>query len=136
MANEEGKNILFDAKKNGSKYTEEGSLIIKETAEIRYFKAEMLLWPNVDMVSILTPGHSEDSICLIIHKMIFTGYTLIKDFRTVTKLKGGSVEKLSESLRKLENLRVSGFLVHRWHSDIFDFDTYDLGKAVHKSFIW
>jgi glyoxylase-like metal-dependent hydrolase (beta-lactamase superfamily II) len=130
VANEEGKNILFDSKKNGSKYTEEGPLIIKETAEIRYFEAEMKLWPNIDMVSIITPGHSEDSICLIIHKMIFTGDTLIKDFRTVTKLKGGSVEKLSESLRKLENLKGSGFLVYGGHCDVFDLDTYDLRKAI------
>ena len=132
IANEYGKALLYDAKKNFSRYTEIGPIIIKEQAQVSFYKPEMNLWPHVRMKVFLTPGHSDDSVCLQIDNMLFTGDTLIKDVRTVTKLKGGSVEKLKETVIFLSSLKGKGLTVHAGHEDSFLLDNYNLEKALFK----
>ena len=80
----------------------------------------------------ITPGHSDDSVCLQIDNMLFTGDTLIKDVRTVTKLKGGSVKKLEETVRFLSSLKGKGLTVHAGHEDSFLLDNYNLEKTLFK----
>ena len=99
VANEYGLNALHNPKINGSKYTQEGPVEITENAKVEYYCDTMQLWDGVEMKTINTPGHSDDSQCLLVDNVLFTGDTLIKDVRTVTKLKGGSVGKLEESMK-------------------------------------
>ena len=61
--------------------------------------------------------------------MMFSGDTLIKDIRTVTKLKTGSKEKLSVSLRLIEKEKGQGLMVYPGHEDLFSLDDYDLSKS-------
>ena len=131
-ANEYGKELLGDAKKNSSRYSELGPITIKELAQVSFFKSEMTLWKDVLMKVYITPGHSDDSVCLQIDNMLFTGDTLIKDVRTVTKLKGGSVEKLKETIRLLSSLKGKGLTIHAGHEDSFLLDNYNLEKAFFK----
>lgn len=126
IANDYGCEALHNPKTNGSKYTEEGPIVIADNARIEYYKDKMLLWDDVEMQTINTPGHSDDSQCLIIDGMLFTGDTLIKDVRTVTKLKGGSVEKLNETVGLLEQLKGQRLKVMPGHGDGFELDKYDL----------
>lgn len=51
-----------------------------------------------------TPGHTEDSTCLLVEDRIFTGDTLLIGGCGRTDLPGGSAEKQFESLRRLESL--------------------------------
>ncbi len=132
VANEYGKEALNDAKKNGSKYTEEGPLIIDEKATITFYDNTMPLWKGVEMRTINTPGHSDDSQCIIVDGMLFTGDTLIKDVRTVTKLKGGSVEKLVESINAIAILKGNNYKVMPGHGEAFALDSYDLSIAIEK----
>lgn len=129
-ANEYGKELLYDAKKNSSQYTELGPITIKEQAIVSFFKSEMTLWKDTLMKIYLTPGHSYDSVCLQIDNMLFTGDTLIKDVRTVTKLKGGSVVKLEETVKFLSTLKGKGLTVHAGHEDSFLLDNYTLEKII------
>ncbi len=77
-----------------------------------------------------TLGHSDGSICFICRNSLFTGDTLIKDTRTVTKLPTGSVEKLKASITLIQEMKGQGLLVYPGHGDIFDLDSYDLQKAI------
>lgn len=128
VANKYGMDALRNPKTNGSKYTEEGPIVIAEDAEVEFFGDTMQLWDGVMMSTINTPGHSDDSQCLLVDGMLFTGDTLIKDVRTVTKLKGGSVEKLEESMKVIASLKGNSLRVMPGHGDEFELDKYDLSK--------
>ena len=132
IANEYGKDALNNPKTNGSKYTEEGPIVVLPDAIIKYYDATMQLWDGVEMRTVNTPGHSDDSQCFIIDGMLFTGDTLIKDVRTVTKLKGGSVEKLGESMNNIAGLKGNGLIVEPGHGEKFGLDEYDLNKMSQK----
>ena len=128
VANDYGKELLGDPKKNGSKYTEEGPIVVEENVAIRYYEKDVQLWDNVNIQTFITPGHSDDSVCFTVEGMLFTGDTLIKDVRTVTKLKGGSVEKLENSIKCLNELKGNKLKVMPGHDEEFWLDEYDLNK--------
>lgn len=130
VANEYGLNALHNPKINGSKYTEEGPIEIAGNAKVECYSDTMQLWEGVKMSTIITPGHSDDSQCLLVDGMLFTGDTLIKDVRTVTKLRGGSVKKLEESVKMLEALKGNHTQVLPGHGDEFELDDYDLSKMI------
>lgn len=79
---------------------------------------------------INTPGHSDASISFIIDSFLFTGDTLIKDERTVTKLPTGSVKKLKESLELLFSLQGNGYYVYPGHGESFLLDSYEIEQAL------
>lgn len=128
IANDYGNDALRNPKVNGSWYTEEGPIVVSNKAKISYYGKTMQLWDDVEMQTINTPGHSPDSQCLLMEGMLFTGDTLIKDVRTVTKLRGGSVEKLEETVKMLEDLKGNNFQVLPGHGEEFELDDYDLSK--------
>lgn len=130
IANEYGKEALSNPKTNGSRYTEEGPIVVDEKAIIRYCNETMLLWNGVEMKTFNTPGHSDDSQCFVVDGMLFTGDTLIKDVRTVTKLKGGSVEKLEESMKMISDMKGDGFRVMPGHGEEFELDRYEVRKMI------
>lgn len=130
VSNEYGLDALHNPKINGSKYTEEGPIVISDSAKVEYYSDAMRLWDKVEMKTINTPGHSDDSQCLLVDGMLFTGDTLIKDVRTVTKLKGGSVEKLEESMKVIAALKGNNLRVMPGHGDRFELDEYDLSKMI------
>ena len=130
IANNYGREALHNPKINGSKYTDEGPIVINDNAQVEYYKNKMLLWEDVEMQTINTPGHSDDSQCLIVDGMMFTGDTLIKDVRTVTKLKGGSVEKLDDTVVLLKQLKGLGLKVMPGHGEEFELDGYDYSKIT------
>ena len=130
VANSYGKELLFDAKKNASKYTEEGPMVVRKEAFVSYYPKELELWDGVFLKILYTPGHSDDSVCLIVGDMLFTGDTLIKDIRTVTKLKTGSRDKLKETLSMLEKLKGMGLMVYPGHEEQFVLDSYNLDNSL------
>lgn len=127
--NQTGVEILYDSKRNGSKYTE-APFVLSEYAKVFTVTPEMILWDNCKIHNVFTPGHSEDSMCILLDTKLFTGDTLIKDIRTVTKLKGGSVEKLQESINWIETLKGKGVVVYGGHEEPFELDYYDLSIAT------
>ncbi len=73
-----------------------------------------------------SPGHTNASVCFLIDKYLFTGDTLIKDLRTVTKLPTGSVTKLQGTKGLLQKMQGEGYMVYPGHGDVFELDGYDL----------
>ena len=130
IANEYGQNGLFDAKQNGSRYSDYNVVTVPNGANILLYPDTIQLGPN-EMLSILhTPGHSEDSVCLQVDDLLFTGDTLIYNLRTVTKLRGGDIVKLRDSIELLQTLSGKGLRVCPGHNEEFMLDGYDVRKAL------
>lgn len=127
--NVEGIKALYDIKKNGSKYTE-SPIVLDSRANVKTVTQDMDLWNGCSIQCFFTPGHSEDSMCMLFGKILFTGDTLIKDYRTVTKLKGGSVEKLQKSIDWIASLRGKELIIYGGHENSFALDLYDLSIAT------
>ena len=77
-----------------------------------------------------TPGHTKASISLVVGHYLFTGDTLIKDIRTVTKLPTGSKDALSESLVLFAAMQGKGYRVCPGHGAGFELDQYELDKMI------
>lgn len=131
--NDEGMKALFDIKKNGSKFTE-SPIVLDGSASVKTVTPDMELWNGCSIRCFYTPGHSEDSMCMLLGKILFTGDTLIKNYRTVTKLKGGSVEKLQKSIDWIASLRGKGLIIYGGHENSFALDLYDLSIATINNF--
>ena len=130
VANEYGKSLLFDARKNNSYYAPIEDVVVSSAADVRLYNNSLALWPNVTLKVLFTPGHSEDSVCLRVGKLLFTGDTLIHNLRTVTKLRGGDTLKLKDSIEILRTLLGQGLHVCPGHNEEFELDGYDLRKAI------
>ena len=131
-ANEYGRELLFDAKKNTSHYSDIGPIVVEKSALVQFYDQVLTLWPGINMEIYRTPGHSNDSVCFCVENYLLTGDTLIKDIRTVTKVKGGSVEKLEHSLAFLESFKGRNLMVMPGHNEPFPVEGYDLSIATTK----
>lgn len=85
------------------------------------------LWFGVFRIRFYkTPGHTDASISFVADMYLFTGDSLIKDEKTVTKLPAGSVKGLDESIALYEDLKEKGLFVCPGHGEQFELDGYDL----------
>ena len=50
VANEYGKDLLNDPKKNGSKYTEEGPTVISDSTRVVFYSEDLKLWDDIASV--------------------------------------------------------------------------------------
>jgi len=125
-------NALYDTKKNGSKYAE-SPIVLDSRAFVKIATLDLELWNGCFVRCFFTPGHSEDSMCMLLGKILFTGDTLIKNYRTVTKLKGGSVDNLRKSIDWIASLKGNNIIVYGGHENSFALDTYDLSIATANS---
>ena len=90
----------------------------------------ILPFAGTELRFFATPGHTNASVCFIVGQNLFTGDTLIKDLRTVTKLPTGSVAKLQESIDIFRNLQGNGYIVYPGHGDSFELDEYNLELII------
>lgn len=88
-----------------------------------------LCWQNYKISFLPAQGHTASGVLFTVGNYIFTGDELIKDTKTVTKLKTGSRIKLTESIEKLNVMRGKGFMVCSGHGEMFELDNYELIKA-------
>lgn len=75
-------------------------------------------------------GHTAAGVIFTIGDYLFTGDELIKDIKTVTKLRTGSKEKLVESVKLLEEAKGNGLIVCPGHGEVFELDEYDLNLMI------
>lgn len=86
----------------------------------------VLPFGNTEFHFFDSPGHTNASICFTVGQNLYTGDTLIKDLRTVTKLPSGSAKKLQETKELLQNMKGKGYVVYPGHGETFELDGYDL----------
>lgn len=72
--------------------------------DLRMNEGEVLQCGQISIRMLHTPGHTEDSSCLLVGDRLFTGDTLLIGGCGRTDLPGGNAEKQYESLCKLASL--------------------------------
>lgn len=88
-----------------------------------------LSWNDYKIRFVPAQGHSAAGIIFFIDKYVFTGDTLIKDVKTVTKLKTASKEKLVETITLLEKEKGNDLIVCPGHGEMFNLDGYDMNHS-------
>ena len=72
--------------------------------DLRVDEGDVIRCGEVALKVLYTPGHTEDSTCLLFGDRIFTGDTLLVGGCGRTDLPGGNAEKQYESLQRLASL--------------------------------
>lgn len=72
--------------------------------DLKVVEGQILNCGEISVQILHTPGHTEDSTCLLVGDMLFTGDTLLIGGCGRTDLPGGNPEKQYESLRRLASL--------------------------------
>jgi hydroxyacylglutathione hydrolase len=89
--------------KTGAKVVAHENSRIKKDIAVK--DGDVIILGKLKIKVIHTPGHTQDSICLLVDKNLFTGDTLfIGGIYGRTDLPGGNFEQLMNSLRKLMKL--------------------------------
>lgn len=81
---------LSDDRRNLSFYYETPLIFIPGHCCQLLDSSKVILFNDIVVEAISTPGHSEDSMSYLLDHMIFTGDAYIPNVKPVTKLKGGN----------------------------------------------
>ncbi len=92
-----------------------------------------IFWANCYLKFYLTPGHSEGSLCFNINDCLFTGDTLIQNTKIITKLPGGSLEKLKISLSFLFTHFDPGTMIYPGHGPAFHLSATKIQTLIGES---
>lgn len=120
------------------KYEKRNCSVFYDNKEAFTINCETISTESIDNVLVFgnhkihfyhTPGHTDASISFVVDSFLFTGDTLIRDEKTVTKLPTGSVEHLQESIFAINKLKGNGLTVCPGHGKEFSLDEYDLSKC-------
>ena len=121
---------IQSGKKNYSVFHQQPGFEIKPADIILDDIGWRLAWNGQEIKFHSAQGHSAAGIVFFIGNYVFTGDTLIKDIKTVTKLKTASKEKLKETLSLLEAEKGKAHVVCPGHGEMFELDNYNLEKAL------
>lgn len=122
--------IQFEKRNCSVFYDNKNSFVITgKTISVESLNYE-LPFANTKLCFFATFGHTDASICFSVNRSLFTGDTMIKDLRTVTKLPTGSVAKLRKSIVFLQNLKGKDYVVYPGHGEIFELDEYNLELMI------
>ena len=90
-----------------------------------------VLWNDFVIEFIYSPGHSDGSVCIKIKDKLFTGDTIIKNRKTITKLPEGDKTKLSLSLDNIANI-INGHrvIVYPGHGEHFFLEELSISEYI------
>jgi len=81
-----------------------GRVVAYKSGDIAVREGSMLKLGSIEIKILHTPGHTQDSICILAENNLFTGDTLFVEECGRTDLPGGSSEQMYESLGRLKRL--------------------------------
>lgn len=87
-------------------------------------------WNNYEIEFSAAKGHSISGIFIFVENAVFTGDTLVKDLKTTTKFKTGSLSDLKLSLQNLSKFKGRGLMLYPGHGEFFELDEYNLSEAL------
>jgi len=97
-------------------------------ADIYFEQKFEFKWESHDFYLISTPGHSKGSICILLdNKYLFSGDSLIRDYPTITRLKGGSSKDYHNITLKFLKSISSEIIVFPGH-----YESFTLGEKTIK----
>lgn len=76
---------------------------------------ETLLFNDIKVITMHTPGHSEGGCCYIIDKYIFSGDTLFKNGIGRIDFYDGSLNKIIQSIKKISEFVSNGYILCDGH---------------------
>lgn len=131
ICSDECSKAIFSRKKNFSLfYNQQGFEVLPANLIINDLN-NTFNWHNIEIRFIETKGHSRGSICILVDNFLFTGDTLIKGLKTVTKLMGGNKNELKMSLLKLNNLfKEKNIVVYPGHGEIFHWGDININDYI------
>lgn len=89
-------------------------------ADIVFQNKLNLKWQGHMVDFILIPGHSRGSICILFdNKYLFSGDSLLKDYSTVTRLRGGDRKIYKEQTLELFKSLAPETIVYPGHYEMF-----------------
>jgi hydroxyacylglutathione hydrolase len=110
---------IINPKKNLSLFYDQVGFSISES-DISFIGKEYgLFWNGFEIFLYKTPGHSPGGICILVDGNFFTGDTLLKNDKIVTKLPGGSSADLEESNNFILSIRNRVDKIYPGHGDMF-----------------
>ncbi len=71
---------------------------------IKFYEKNMVKTDEFDIQVINTPGHTKDSVCLLVQDTLFSGDTLFAFGTGRTDLAGGDESEMENSLKKLKEI--------------------------------
>lgn len=89
-------------RKTGARIVMHKNSKLKKDVEVK--DGDIIAANNLKIKIIHTPGHTKDSICLLVDNKLFTGDTLFVGSYGRTDLPGGNYKKLINSLKRLMKL--------------------------------
>ena len=117
VCNEECNEAIQNPGLNCSRYMYQHHSISLAPAELIYRGKWSMEWNRHHILFVPTPGHTSDSVSIIIEENIFTGDALLKDIPTVTKLPSGNLEKQIGTELFIKSLH--GYKAWPGHGDAF-----------------
>lgn len=121
---------IQNRKKNYSVFNKQPGFVIKPADIVLEDAGWSVLWNGYQIRFEPAQGHSAAGIVFFVGQHVFTGDTLIKDIKTVTKLKTASKERLVDSIAMLEKEKGKNLIICPGHGELFELDGYDLSKAL------
>jgi glyoxylase-like metal-dependent hydrolase (beta-lactamase superfamily II) len=128
LCTKECKERLSNRKLNLSVFFNQVGFELNVKAECIEDLGEKFSWNNYKVEFCKNGAHSPGGLMFVVDKYVVTGDFLIKDLKTVTKLKWAQKEELSDGEKWLQELKGIGLLVLAGHGDCFELDNYDLNK--------
>ena len=110
---EKERDLFEDAEKNLSKTTLVGAKTLK--CDHYFNDGDELVFGDIKLKVIATPGHTEGSVCLYNDEMVFTGDTLFNRSVGRSDLYSGNQSHLNESLKKMRDTFDGKLIVYPGH---------------------
>ncbi len=121
--------FIQNSKTNYSRYYCNPSFCIEPSDIILDDIGWCLEWNGYLIPFYSAKGHSSSGICFFIGNAIFTGDSLIKGIKTITKFQTGNKEELKETLEFFESQKGKGNVIYPGHGPCFSLDEYDIWRA-------
>ena len=99
-----GKEGLFSDKLNFSRYHDDPILFQGKHIEVLEEEEEILLFPNIVLKAICTPGHDWSCLSYYTDRVIFTGDAYIPNIKVVTTLPKSNKLEAQASLERILDL--------------------------------
>ena len=96
-------NKFLDSELNGSVLVRKNITKNIENSQIKYYENKLKIG-SFECNVISTPGHTEDSVCLLIDDNLFTGDTIFSDAIGRTDLKDSDDVSMKESLKTIHEI--------------------------------
>jgi hydroxyacylglutathione hydrolase len=122
---------ITNSKKNLSLFYDQKGFICSRSDVIIETDEDFLEWQDLRIKFYLTPGHSEGGMCFEIDGNLFTGDSLMEEYRTTVKLPGGNQRKLIESVQNLLKRFDMSTKIFPGHGKMFN-----LEKFASKTSLW